>query len=259
MLLAHACLAIRTTKGWPEVVPVTTDSDAVAQLASTFWVDGGASRASSSSPPEQLRRTLYWDIDLICGLKGGKLKANGLWADLGVKPRAMLSQTTRPNFVELLDILLAIQSVHGEAGVLSHQVVLDQSCLLSAGGGVMSGRPSRWERLCSTDVGRMVVGIVPLVTATTQCLVQMVCLPVEKRPCFTFKVLNRATCSRRLSPVLAVCRTFWVFGRRPLAGLLWVITGFFDRESAFVATAPACTNRPRSSNRDGTTRHVEGQ
>lgn len=92
----------------------------------------------------------------------------------------------------------------------------------------MSGRPSRWERLCSTDVGRMVVGSVPLVTTTTQCLVQMVCLPVEERPCFTLNVLDRAPCSRRLSPVLAVCQTFWVFGRRLLAGLLWVITGFFD-------------------------------
>lgn len=32
----------------------------------------------------------------------------------------------------------------------------------------MSSRPSMWERLCSTDVDRMVVGSVPLVTATTQ-------------------------------------------------------------------------------------------
>lgn len=168
MLLAHACLAIRTTAAWLEVVPVTTDSEAMAQLASTFWVDGGASRASSRRPPEQLRRTLYWDIDRICGLNVEKLKANGLWADLGVKLRAMLSQTTRPNLVELLDILLAVHAVHGEASVLSHQVVLDQSCWLSAGGGVMSSRPSMWERLCSTDVDRMVVGSVPLVTATTQ-------------------------------------------------------------------------------------------
>lgn len=130
-----------------------TDSDVVAQLASTFWVDGGASRASSSSPPEQLRRTLCWDIDRVCGQKGGKLKANGLWAFLGVKLRAMPSQTMRPNFVELLDILLAVQAVHGESSVLFYQVVLDQGCCPTAAGGVLSGRLSRRQRLCSTDVG----------------------------------------------------------------------------------------------------------
>jgi hypothetical protein len=117
MLLAHASLAIRTTTAWLEVAPFTTDSDAVAQLASAFWVEGGASRASSSSPPEQWRRTLCWDIDRTCGLNEAKLKADGLWAVLGVKLRAMLSQTMRPNFVELLDILLAVQAVHVEARV----------------------------------------------------------------------------------------------------------------------------------------------
>lgn len=135
-----------------------TESDAVAQLASTFCVDGGASRASSSSPPEQLRRTLCWDIDRTCAWNGGKLKANGLWAVLGVKPRAMLSQTMRPNFVELLDILLAMQAVHGEASVLSHQVVLVRGFQLTAVGGVLSGGLSRRKRFCSTDVGLMVVG-----------------------------------------------------------------------------------------------------
>lgn len=54
----------------------------------------------------------------------------------------MLSQTTRPNFVELLDILLAVQDVHGEASVLSHQVVLGQDCWLTAVGDVLSGRPA---------------------------------------------------------------------------------------------------------------------
>ena len=76
----------------------------------------------------------------------------------------------------------------------------------------------------------MEVGNVPLVTATTQCLVQMVCLPVGKGLIFLQRywlaLLDRA-----------VCLLFWWFvklfgnfGRRLLAGLLWVITGFFERQ-----------------------------
>ena len=76
----------------------------------------------------------------------------------------------------------------------------------------------------------MVVGIVPLVTATTKSLVRMVCLPVGKRPLFFCESLGmrRVACT--------VCLLFWwsvkLFGfwLAPSNRLLWVITGFFDQE-----------------------------